>query len=100
MEDVSESLSLIHNSFLSCASRASGGAFYLFNCKESVKGADVINNCRFLDYSATDTTPDGGAAFIRYNSKLIGLSNCLFSKCSAYYSGALNYYCSDYDEDK
>ena len=80
---ITQKLSITQSSFISCTSKASGGASLIQKCSSNIKGAGIINNCRFVDCNATDETPDGGAVWVWTNSALIGLSNCLFTKCNA-----------------
>ena len=80
---IQQRLCVSENSFISCTSKASGGAFILWKCHANIKGAEVINNCRYIDCNATDETPDGGAVWICNNSQLIGFTNCFFSLCNA-----------------
>ena len=93
---IQQKLTLLENSFISCTSKASGGAFTVWNCLADIEGED-IRESRFLDCNATDTSPDGGAVWIWTNNALIGLSTCLFSVCNSYYGGGLDHYLSNYD---
>ena len=88
---IQQKLSLLQSDFISCTSKASGGASFIQECKENIKG-DVINNCRYIDCNATNETPDGGAGCIWLNKGLLGLTNCLFSLCnSGFVGGALRH---------
>ena len=87
---IQQTLSISQSSFISCTSKASGGAFKVNGCSAQVQGISTINNCRFISCKATDTSPDGGAVWIRVNDGLIGILNCLFSLCySGMYGGAI-----------
>ena len=80
---ITNTLSITNNFFLSCTAKASAGAFRINSCTNKIKGPQIINNCRFIDCNATKTTPDGGAVWVRANSELIGLTDCLFSVCNS-----------------
>ena len=61
----------------------------------------MINNCRYIDCNATDTSPDGGTMLIWDNEELIQLSNCLFSICnSGKYGGAIDHSLSHYQSER
>ena len=92
---IQEKLSVSENSFISCTSKASGGASIVKDCSENIRG-QAIQYCRNIDCNATDESPDGGAVWISSNSALIGLLNCLFSKCNSYNGGAVYHYLSHY----
>ena len=90
--DIKQKLSVSQNVFISCTSKASGGASLIQECEENINGADVINSCRYIDCNATNETPDGGAVWIRLNKAFLGLKNCLFSLCnSGFVGGALRH---------
>ena len=95
---IKQILSVSDNSFISCTSKASGGAFIVKDCTENIQG-EVIRNCRYIDCNATDTSPDGGAIWIWTNDKLLGLKNCLFSVCnSGQDGGAVKHTLYKYEE--
>ena len=89
---IQHTLSLSEDTFISCTSKASGGASIIQSCTAAVNGADVINNCVYIDCKVTDTSPDGGGLAIWANDGLFGLKCCSFSSChSEYDAGAIRY---------
>lgn len=95
---IQQKLSLSENSFISCTSNASGGASIIQLCKRSLKGENVINSCNYILCTATEESPEGGAVWIWENDALIGIMDCLFSRCSSDYGGALRHDCFEYEE--
>ena len=97
---IQQKLSISNNLFVSCTSKASGGASIIQECSSNIRGAEVINNCRYIDCNVTDQSPDGGAVWISTNENLIGFMNCLFSMCnSGKYGGALRHECSEFESN-
>ena len=96
--DIKQKLSLSQNDFISCTSKASGGASNIQLCNRSIQGENVINNCNYICCNATNQSPEGGAIWIWENEALIGLENCIFSHCSSDYGGALRHECCGYQE--
>ena len=94
---IHEQLSISKNDFISCTSKASGGASIIQQCSSNVKG-QIINQCRCIQCNATDMSPDGGALYIPTSTELIGLEDCLFSLCHSLYGGALDHSLSNYKE--
>ena len=95
INSIQEKLSVSENSFISCTSKASGGAFIVKDCTENING-QLITNCIFFDCNATDESPDGGAVWIWINDGLIGITNCMFSHCEGYFGGGFQHECNGY----
>ena len=103
IQGIQHTLSLLQTDFISCISKASGGASIIQGCSSSEKGS-VIRNCRYIDCNATDTSPDGGAVWIRSNSALLAVSSCHFILCTVSGSGGdggggVDYWLPSYADD-
>ena len=94
---IQQKLSISETSFISCTTKASGGACIIQKCSSNIKG-QIINQCRCIHCNATDMSPDGGALYIPTSTELIGLEECLFSLCHSLYGGALDHSLSNYKE--
>ena len=51
------------------------------SCSTLINGASAISSCVFVDCNATDKSPDGGGICIWFDTKMIGIADCLLSFC-------------------